>query len=169
MVAIVEKDQVDAFCKATSVAYEKATGLVPETYELDAVIDLQEGLLHFERAVVKTPQDQLDFSGNLALVAGLMLAMQLLDLYWLIGPDLLTQGHGHAPLVVHWMDFAGVLGLEQLNRRTIDPDYSRSGDSSLDHRRVGHQERLDSLGPPRVLRPDVGESFRPILLKDGGW
>lgn len=46
-------------------------GLVPETYELDAVIDLQEGLLHFERAVVKTPQDQLDFSGNLALVAGL--------------------------------------------------------------------------------------------------
>ena len=48
---------------------------------------------------------------TLALVAGLMLAMQLLDLYWLLGPDLLTQGHGHAPLVVHWMDFAGVLGL----------------------------------------------------------
>ena len=48
---------------------------------------------------------------RLALVAGLMLAMQLLDLYWLIGPDLLTQGHGHAPLVVHWMDLAGVLGL----------------------------------------------------------
>jgi hypothetical protein len=48
---------------------------------------------------------------TLALVAGLMLAMQLLDLFWLIGPDLLTQGHGHAPLVVHWMDFAGVLGL----------------------------------------------------------
>jgi hypothetical protein len=48
---------------------------------------------------------------SLALVAGLMLAMQLVDLFWLIGPDLLTQGHGHAPLKVHWMDPVAVLGL----------------------------------------------------------
>jgi hypothetical protein len=48
---------------------------------------------------------------SLAMVAGLMLVMQLLDLYWLIGPDLLTQGHGHAPLRVHWMDLAAVLGV----------------------------------------------------------
>jgi hypothetical protein len=47
----------------------------------------------------------------LALVAGLMLVMQLVDLYWLIGPDLLTQGHGHAVLSLHWMDLAAVLGL----------------------------------------------------------
>jgi hypothetical protein len=47
----------------------------------------------------------------LALVAGLMLVMQLVDLYWLIGPDLLTQGHGHAPLGVHWMDLASILGI----------------------------------------------------------
>jgi hypothetical protein len=48
---------------------------------------------------------------SLAIVAGLMLVMQLVDLYWLIGPDLLTQGHGHAPLRLHWMDFASTLGV----------------------------------------------------------
>ena len=40
------------------------------------------------------------------MVAGLMLLMQLVDLFWLLGPDLLTQGHGHAPLQLHWMDLA---------------------------------------------------------------
>jgi hypothetical protein len=40
-----------------------------------------------------------------------MLVMQLLDLYWLIGPDLLTQGHGHAPLGFHWMDLVAVAGI----------------------------------------------------------
>ncbi len=40
-----------------------------------------------------------------------MLVMQLVDLYWLIGPDLLTQGHGHAPLRFHWMDLAATLGI----------------------------------------------------------
>jgi hypothetical protein len=48
---------------------------------------------------------------SLAVVAGLMLLMQLVDLYWLIGPDLLTQGHGHAPLRFHWMDLAATLGI----------------------------------------------------------
>jgi hypothetical protein len=48
---------------------------------------------------------------SLAVVAGLMLVMQLVDLYWLIGPDLLTQGHGHAPLQLHWMDLAAALGM----------------------------------------------------------
>jgi len=48
---------------------------------------------------------------TLAVVAGLMLVMQLVDLYWLIGPDLLTQGHGHAPLRFHWMDVAATLGM----------------------------------------------------------
>ncbi|MCG6920695.1 MAG: hypothetical protein LJF15_06395 [Acidobacteria bacterium] len=47
---------------------------------------------------------------SLAIVAGLMLVMQLVDLYWLIGPDLLTQGRGHAPLRFHWMDLASALG-----------------------------------------------------------
>jgi len=50
-------------------------------------------------------------AGRLAMVAGLMLVMQLVDLFWLLGPDLLTQGHGHAPLQLHWMDLAAVLGL----------------------------------------------------------
>jgi hypothetical protein len=48
---------------------------------------------------------------RLALVAGLMLVMQLVDLYWLIGPDLMTHGHGHAPLRLHWMDVAAIVGL----------------------------------------------------------
>jgi hypothetical protein len=67
---------------------------------------------------------------SLAVVAGLMLVMQLVDLYWLIGPDLLTQGHGHAPLSLHWMDVAAILGVggvwlslfaRQVRRRPVLP------------------------------------------------
>ena len=47
----------------------------------------------------------------LAGVAGLMLVMQLVDLFWLIGPDLLGHGHEDAPLRLHWLDLAAVLGL----------------------------------------------------------
>ena len=47
----------------------------------------------------------------LAAVAALMLLMQLVDLFWLIAPDLASHGHGHVPLRVHWMDLAAVLGL----------------------------------------------------------
>jgi hypothetical protein len=47
----------------------------------------------------------------LARIATLMLLMQLLDLFWLIGPDLASHGHGHVPFSVHWMDVAAVLGL----------------------------------------------------------
>ncbi len=47
----------------------------------------------------------------LARIATLMLLMQLLDLFWLIGPDLASHGHGHVPFRVHWMDVAAVLGL----------------------------------------------------------
>jgi hypothetical protein len=48
---------------------------------------------------------------TLGAVAALMLVMQLLDLYWLIGPDLLGHGHENVPLRVHWMDLAAALGL----------------------------------------------------------
>jgi len=47
----------------------------------------------------------------LGAVAALMLVMQLVDLYWLIGPDLLGHGHEDVPLRVHWMDLAATLGL----------------------------------------------------------
>jgi hypothetical protein len=47
----------------------------------------------------------------LAAVAALMLVMQLVDLFWLIGPDLAAHGEGKVPLRVHWMDLAAVLGL----------------------------------------------------------
>jgi hypothetical protein len=40
-----------------------------------------------------------------------MLLMRLVDLFWLIGPDLAGHGRGGAPLRVHWMDLAAVLGL----------------------------------------------------------
>jgi hypothetical protein len=40
-----------------------------------------------------------------------MLLMQLVDLFWLIGPDLVTHGEGNVPLRAHWMDLAAVLGL----------------------------------------------------------
>jgi hypothetical protein len=48
----------------------------------------------------------------LAAVALLMLAMRLLDHFWLVGPDLISHGEALAvPLRVHWMDVAAVLGI----------------------------------------------------------
>jgi hypothetical protein len=47
----------------------------------------------------------------LGAVAALMLVMQLVDLFWLIGPDLVGHGHEDVPLRVHWMDLAATLGL----------------------------------------------------------
>jgi len=47
----------------------------------------------------------------LAGVATLMLVMQALDLFWLVGPDLLTHGEGEAPFRIHWMDLAALGGL----------------------------------------------------------
>jgi hypothetical protein len=47
----------------------------------------------------------------LAVVAALMLLMQLLDLFWLIGPDLVAHGEEAVPLRLHWMDAAAVLGV----------------------------------------------------------
>jgi hypothetical protein len=44
-------------------------------------------------------------------VAALMLLMRLVDLFWLIGPDLVGHGIEAAPPRVHWMDPAAVLGL----------------------------------------------------------
>jgi len=47
----------------------------------------------------------------LAAVAALMLLMQLVDLFWLIGPDLVAHGKEAVPLRFHWMDLAAVIGL----------------------------------------------------------
>jgi hypothetical protein len=47
----------------------------------------------------------------LAGVAAFMLLMQIVDLFWLIGPDLATHGEGAPPLRVHWMDAAGLLAI----------------------------------------------------------
>ena len=44
-------------------------------------------------------------------VAALMLVMQLVDLYWLIGPDLASHGDAAPPLQPHVLDLAGALGL----------------------------------------------------------
>jgi hypothetical protein len=48
---------------------------------------------------------------SLAAVAALMLVMQLVDLFWLFGPDLVAHGRQAVPLRVHWLDAAAVLGL----------------------------------------------------------
>ena len=47
----------------------------------------------------------------LAWVAVLMLLMQMLDLLWLVGPDLATHGESVAPFRIHWMDLASLAGL----------------------------------------------------------
>jgi hypothetical protein len=48
----------------------------------------------------------------LSVVAWLMLLMQLVDLFWLLGPDL-AHGHGPAapPLHLSWQDLAAVAGI----------------------------------------------------------
>jgi hypothetical protein len=48
---------------------------------------------------------------SLGAVAVLMLVMQLVDLFWLIAPDLAGHGYEAVPLRVHWMDLAATLGL----------------------------------------------------------
>jgi hypothetical protein len=48
---------------------------------------------------------------TLGAVAALMLVMQLVDLFWLIAPDLVGHGHESVPLRAHWMDLAAALGL----------------------------------------------------------
>jgi hypothetical protein len=47
----------------------------------------------------------------LSAVALLMLAMRLLDHFWLVGPDLIGHEGLVVPLRVHWMDAAAVVGL----------------------------------------------------------
>jgi hypothetical protein len=45
---------------------------------------------------------------TLGLVAAGVLLVRLVDLFWLVGPD--VKGHGHG-LSVHWMDLAGTLAV----------------------------------------------------------
>ena len=47
----------------------------------------------------------------LAVVATLLLVMQLVDLYWLIGPDLASHGEEAPALHLHLFDFAAALGI----------------------------------------------------------
>jgi hypothetical protein len=47
----------------------------------------------------------------LATVATLMLVMQVVDVFWLVAPDLVSHGEGLAPLRIHWMDAASLVGL----------------------------------------------------------
>jgi hypothetical protein len=48
---------------------------------------------------------------SLAVVAWLMLLMQLVDLYWLIAPDLVAHDAPAVPLRLHWLDLAAVAGI----------------------------------------------------------
>ncbi len=47
----------------------------------------------------------------LGMLAAGMLGVRLLDLYWLLAPDLLGHGHGVIRLTVHWLDVVAPLGL----------------------------------------------------------
>ena len=46
-----------------------------------------------------------------SIVALLMLAVRLVDHFWLVAPDLIGPEALAVPLRVHWMDVAAVLGL----------------------------------------------------------
>jgi hypothetical protein len=74
----------------------------------------------------------------LAGVAALMLVMQALDLFWLIGPDLATHGEGEAPFRIHWMDLAALLGLGGLwlalfARQALGAPLLPAGEPELGH------------------------------------
>jgi hypothetical protein len=49
----------------------------------------------------------------LAMVAGVVLLMRLVDLFWLIAPNLQGAHGGHAQhgMTVHWLDFAAPIGM----------------------------------------------------------
>jgi hypothetical protein len=69
-------------------------------------------LFHFAFPFVLLLSRTLKRSGRaLASVALLMLAMRLVDHFWLVGPDLIGREALAVPLRVHWMDVAAVLGL----------------------------------------------------------
>jgi hypothetical protein len=64
-------------------------------------------------------------------IATWMFAVRLLDLYWIVGPDLESHGHHAVPLVLHWQDVAAPLGIgglwlflyaRELRKRTLLPE-----------------------------------------------
>ena len=66
----------------------------------------------------------------LGMLAGGMFLIRLLDLYWLLGPDLLSHGHESVPFTLHWLDVVAPVGvgaawlyffLGQLRNRPILP------------------------------------------------
>jgi hypothetical protein len=66
----------------------------------------------------------------LGAIATWVLGVRLVDLYWIVGPDLLGHGHRAVPLVLHWQDMAAPLGLgglwlflfaRELRRRPLLP------------------------------------------------
>jgi len=74
----------------------------------------------------------------LAGVAALMLVMQAVDLFWLIGPDLATHGEGEAPFRIHWMDLAALAGLGGLwlalfARQALGAPLLPAGEPQLGH------------------------------------
>lgn len=48
---------------------------------------------------------------RLALVAGGVLVMRMVDLYWLVAPDAAIGHEGHGGMHPHWMDLTAVVGL----------------------------------------------------------
>ena len=74
----------------------------------------------------------------LAGIAVLMLVMQAVDLFWLVGPDLATHGQGEAPFRIHWMDLAALLGLGGLwlalfARQALGAPLLPAGEPELGH------------------------------------
>ncbi len=69
--------------------------------------------LHFALPfVVLLSRDVKRNLGLLARVTGAIFCMRLIDLFWLIGPDLGGHGAGHAPGIhVHWLDAAALVGV----------------------------------------------------------
>jgi len=49
-------------------------------------------------------------AGLLSGIAAGLILMRLVDLYWLLGPDL-HGPEGHAPVLPHWMDVTAVVGI----------------------------------------------------------
>ncbi len=48
---------------------------------------------------------------RLGALAGGMFLVRLLDLYWLLGPDLVGHGHHAVPFKPHWLDLVAPVGL----------------------------------------------------------
>lgn len=102
-------------------------------------------LFHFAVPfLILLQQDLKKRRGRLAMVAGFILIMRLVDMFWLIGPSPRVDAHGAAPeaFIVSWMDLVAPIAvgglwiwyfLGQLMKRPLVPVMDPFLENAIEH------------------------------------